>query len=112
VVLEVGHLPSLDFMLQVGNISTVVEVSAAAPLVDVTTNHTMTNVTEDMIHNAPHGLSFQSMIQFAPMARDEPLAGGQVVGGGYGGGLPGSSGNGAAVGYSIGGAQIRRARIL
>src|SRR5713226_3077351 len=64
----------------------------------------MTNLTEDMINNAPHGLSFQSMIQFAPMARDEPLAGGQMVGGGYGGGLPGSSGNGGAVGYSIGGA--------
>jgi hypothetical protein len=104
LILEVGHLPSVDFKLAVGQSTTVVEVTGEAPLVDVTTNHTMTNVTEDMINNAPHGLSFQSMIQFAPMARDEPLAGGQVVGGGYGGSLPGSSGNGASVGYSIGGA--------
>ena len=104
LILEVGHLPSVDFTLAVGQSTTVVEVSGEAPLVDVTANHTMTNVTEDMINNAPHGLSFQSMIQFAPMARDEPLAGGQVVGGGYGGGLPGSSGNGSGVGYSIGGA--------
>jgi hypothetical protein len=104
VVLEVGHLPTLDVALQVGKTETVVEVSGEAPLVDVTTNHTLTNVTEDEIQNAPHGYSFQSMIQFAPMARNEPLAGGQMVGGGTGGSLPGSSGNGGAVGYSIGGA--------
>src|SRR5207245_8309272 len=47
------------------------------------------------------------MIQFAPMARDEPLASLYTDGspnGGNGGSLPGSSGNGGAVGYSIGGA--------
>ena len=105
LVLEVGHLPTLDVPLQVGTTSTVVEVSgAAAPLVDVTTNTNQTNITEEIIANAPHGYSFQSMIQFAPMARNEPLAGGQMYGGGTGGSLPGSSGNGAAVGYSIGGA--------
>jgi Carboxypeptidase regulatory-like domain len=104
LVLEVGHLPTIDFSLQVGKTSTVVEVSGAAPLVDVTTNTSQTNITEDIIANAPHGYSFQSMIQFAPMARNEPLAGGQMYGGGTGGSLPGSSGNGGAVGYSIGGA--------
>ena len=26
--------------------------------------------------DVPHGYSFQSVIQFAPMARNEPLAGG------------------------------------
>ena len=104
LVLEVGRLPSIDFALQVGKTSTVVEVSGAAPLVDTTTNTNQTNITADIINNAPHDTSFQSMIQFAPMARNEPLAGGQMVGGGTGGGLPGSSGNGGAVGYSIGGA--------
>ena len=102
--LLVGHLPTVDFTLEVGGTESVVEVSGEAPLVDVTTNTNQTNVTEDMISNAPHGLSFQSMIQFAPMARNEPLAGGQMVGGGTGGALPGSSGNGGEVGYSIGGA--------
>src|SRR5439155_17946110 len=104
LVLEVGRLPSIDFALQVGKTSTVVEVSGAAPLVNTTANTIQTNITADMINNAPHDTSFQSMIQFAPMARNEPLAGGQMVGGGTGGGLPGSSGNGGAVGYSIGGA--------
>jgi hypothetical protein len=104
LALEVGHLPTMDLTLQVGKAETVVEVSGEAPLVDVTTNTNQTNLTEDIINNAPHGYSFQSMIQFAPMARNEPLAGGQMVGGGTGGSLPGSSGNGGEVGYSIGGA--------
>jgi len=104
LTIEVGHLPTVDFSLQVGKTSEVIEVSGAAPLVDVTTNTNQTNLTEDTIANAPHGYSFQSMIQFAPMARSEPLAGGQMNGGGTGGALPGSSGNGGAVGYSIGGA--------
>jgi hypothetical protein len=104
LVLEVGRLPNVDFTLEVGKTQTVVEVSGAPPLVDVTTNTNQTNLTQDIVNNAPHGYSFQSMIQFAPMARNEPLAGGQMVGGGTGGSLPGSSGNGGAVGYSIGGA--------
>ena len=105
LVLEVGHLPTMDFALEVGKTSTVVEVSGEAPLVDATTNTNQTNLTADVIQNAPHGYSFQSMIQFAPMARSEPLAGSQLISGGTGGGsLPGSSGNGGAVGYSIGGA--------
>ena len=44
------------------------------------------------------------MIQFAPMARNEPLAGGTAgLTGNTGGSLPGSSGNGQDFGYSIGG---------
>src|SRR5215469_4003106 len=59
LVLEVGHLPTLDASLQVGKTETVVEVSgAAAPLVDVTTNTNQTNLTEDIIENVPHGTSF------------------------------------------------------
>jgi hypothetical protein len=106
VTLEVGHLPSINFTLAVGAETTVIEVTATAPVIDVTTNRTMTNVTEDVIENIPHGQSFQSMIQFAPMARNEPLAGGNadMGAGGTGGLLPGSSGNGMAVGFSIGGA--------
>src|SRR5947208_964276 len=49
LVLEVGHLPTVDFALQVGKTSTVVEVSGEAPLVDATTNINQTNLTEDVI---------------------------------------------------------------
>lgn len=104
--LEVGHLPTVDILLEVGTASAVVEVTSAAPVIDVTTTQNLTNVTNDIIANVPHGLSFQSVIQFAPMARNEPLGGFTANGmgsGGTGGSLPGSSGNGLTFGYSVGG---------
>lgn len=107
LTVEVGHLPTLDITLSVGTATETVEVSGDSPVIDVSTNHTMTNVTEDLIKDIPHGNSYQSMIQFSPMARNEPLAGETVngeVSGGSGGSMPGSSGNGLRYGYSIGGA--------
>ena len=109
VNLAVGHLPTVDITLEVGTASEVVEVTGAAPLIDTTTNSAQTNVTQDVIENAPHGYSFQSVIQFAPMARNEPLGG---MAGGNGGALPGSSGNGFSVGFSIGGAADSESQYL
>jgi Carboxypeptidase regulatory-like domain len=108
LVIEVGHLPSLDLKLEVGAGSTVVEVSGQADMIDVTTETTQTNVTSDVIQDVPHGRSFQSVIQFAPSARNEPLAGSLASpmssgGSGTGGQSPGSSGNGQAFGYSVAG---------
>jgi len=105
--LEVGHLPTVDISLEVGTASTVVEVTSAAPQIDVTSNVTHTNVTEDVIENIPHGRSFQSVIQFAPSARNEPLMGNTVQGGysggGTGGSSPGSIANGSDHGFSVAG---------
>ena len=107
LVLEVGHLPTLDFALEVGKAETIVEVSGQAPQIDVTTNVTTTNVTEDVIDNIPHGRSFQSVIQFAPSARNEPLMGNNSMGGyggnGTGGSSPGSTANGGNYGFSVAG---------
>ena len=75
LVLEVGHLPMVDITLQVGRTETVVEVSGSTPVIDPTTNVTTTNLTEKALSSIPHGLSFQSIIQFAPAARNEPLMG-------------------------------------
>jgi outer membrane receptor protein involved in Fe transport len=105
LVLETGHLPSVDIALAVGTGSTVVEVNAASEAIDVTTNHTMTNVTEDVIKDVPHGRSFQSVIQFAPSARNEPLEGNNIGSNGTGGAPPGSTTNGQAYGFSVGGAS-------
>ncbi len=104
--LEIGHLPTVDITMEVGATVEVVEVSGQAPAIDITTNTNQTNVTQDVIDNSPHGYSFQSVIQLAPMARNEPLAGGSSMmgSGGTGGSLPGSSGNGMSVGFSVGGA--------
>jgi hypothetical protein len=101
IAVEVGHLPTQNITLAAGAATTTVEVTAAAPLIDPTTVTSLTNITNDVIEDVPHGTSFQSVIQFAPMARNEPLAG---SGGGTGGSSPGSSGNGLGFGYSIGGA--------
>ncbi|MGP0095885.1 MAG: carboxypeptidase regulatory-like domain-containing protein, partial [Terriglobales bacterium] len=109
ITIEVGHLPTIDFKLEVGTSSTVVEVTAAAPEIDVTTTRTMTNITEQQIDSVPHGTSFQSVIQFAPSARNEPLAGStgnemnSSGGNGTGGQSPGSGGNGQGFGYSVAG---------
>jgi hypothetical protein len=107
LVLEVGHLPTVDFSVEVGKTSEVIEVSSTAPAIDVTTNVTTTNVTEDVILNIPHGRSFQSVIQFAPSARNEPLMGNTSLGGypgnGSGGSSPGSTANGGDHGFSVAG---------
>jgi Carboxypeptidase regulatory-like domain len=105
VTIEVGHLPTIDLTLEVGSASTMVEVTAAAPVIDVTTTNTISNVTQDVIQEVPHGLSYQSVIQFAPAARNEPLAGNNnFMGGGTGGSSVSSSSNGQAYGYSVAGA--------
>ncbi len=101
LTVEVGHLPTVDVTLEVGTAAEVVEVSGAAPVIDVTTNTNQTNLTSDTLLDVPHGYSFQSVIQFAPMARAEPLGGAM---GGTGGALPGSAGNGYSAGFMIGGA--------
>lgn len=105
LAVQVGQLPTINLQLQLGSATTTIEVSTAAPLVDVTTTQSMTDLDTDALSSTPHGYSFQSVIQFAPMARNEPLAGGSAgMTGNAGGSLPGSSGNGLAVGFSIGGA--------
>ncbi|MGA8438558.1 MAG: TonB-dependent receptor [Candidatus Sulfotelmatobacter sp.] len=105
IVIEVGHLPTVDLTLAVGATGTVVEVTGAAPVIDVTTNTNQTNLTAQTLNDTPHGYSFQSVIQYAPMARNEPLAGNSAgMSGNSGGSSPGSSGNGMSTGFSIGGA--------
>jgi hypothetical protein len=107
VSLDVGRLPTVDFTLEVGRSETIVEVSGAAPQIDVTTNVTTTNVTQDIIEVIPHGRTFQSVIQFAPSARNEPLMGNTSQGGypgnGTGGSAPGSTANGGDHGFSVAG---------
>jgi hypothetical protein len=89
ITLETGHLPTLDLKLEVGGIEQTVEVTGAAPLIDVATSKVQTIVTSDVLAAAPKGRSFQSVIAFAPGARSEPMQGGA---------------NDGTVGYQIDGA--------
>ena len=73
ITLEAGRLPSLDVILSVGSTSETVEVTGEAPLVDVTQSKVAVTITQDELANIPKGRSFQSVIPFAPGARQEPM---------------------------------------
>ena len=103
LVLEVGHLPTVNLELKVGAVTSVVEVKTEGPMIDTTSTTTLTNIPEDVLQDVPHGSSFQSVIQFAPSARNEPLAGSTMISNGTGSVSPGNGSNGGNVGYSIGG---------
>jgi hypothetical protein len=102
LVLEVGHIPSLELTLSAGGEKTVVEINTESPVIDVTSTSTLTNITQDVIDQVPHGRSFQSVIQFAPSARQEPLMGSTTTNG-SGSVSPGNGSNGNSFGYSVGG---------
>src|SRR5437868_9895860 len=71
--LRTGALPTLNFQMQVGGITQEVSVSAEAAVIDITQSKVQTNVTEEVLQNIPKLRSFQSVIPFAPGARQEPL---------------------------------------
>jgi hypothetical protein len=81
VTLATGQLPTIDLKLEIGGVEQTVEVSSAAPIVDVSQSKVQTNITNDVLANVPKGRSFQSVIQFAPGARSEPLQGGYQIDG-------------------------------
>src|SRR5437879_7166303 len=73
ILLDVGKLPSIDVQLQIGAVTQIVEVTGQAPIVDVTQSKVAVSISEDVLANIPKGRSFQSVIPFAPVARQEPL---------------------------------------
>ena len=77
LIIEVGHVPTVDIALKVGSNVTVVEVNAEeAPEIDTTTVTTQYQHLSMRSSNTSRvGRSFQSVIQFAPAASNEPLMG-------------------------------------
>jgi hypothetical protein len=73
IELTSGRLPTIDVELQVGAVTETVEVTEEAPIVDVTQSKVQVVVPEAILDNVPKGRSFQSVIPFAPGARQEPL---------------------------------------
>jgi len=70
--LNAGSLPNLNFKLTVGAES-VIDVSSSVAMVDVTQSKVETTITNEILQELPKGRSFQSVIPFAPGARQEPL---------------------------------------
>ncbi len=82
IVLQVGHLPTADVNMEIGAVAETVEVAAQAAAIDPTQSKVQTNISDTNLMNLPtQSLSFQSVIQFAPGARTEPLQGGYQVNG-------------------------------
>jgi len=73
LALSVGHLPSLEIAMAVGAVSETVEVTEGASQIDVSQSKVQTNISNTVLNSVPTGRSFQSVIQFAPGARSEPL---------------------------------------
>jgi len=73
--LKTGSLPTLNFSLQVGAVTQEVTVSAEVALIDVSQSKVQTTVPEAVFTALPKSRSFQSVIPFAPGARQEPLQG-------------------------------------
>src|SRR5437016_4858288 len=71
--LRTGALPTVAFTLQVGGITQELTVSAEASVIDITQSKVQTNVSEEVLTAIPKLRSFQSVIPFAPGARQEPL---------------------------------------
>lgn len=74
--LSTGRLPSIEISLKLGAQQETVEVSGEAPVVDVTQSKVATSVSREILDSIPKGRSFQSVIPFAPGARQEPLQSG------------------------------------
>ncbi len=71
--LTAGALPNLNFSLSAANTEVVIDVSSSVALVDVTQSKVETTITNEVLQEIPKGRSFQSVIPFAPGARQEPL---------------------------------------
>ncbi|HWR36717.1 MAG TPA: carboxypeptidase regulatory-like domain-containing protein [Clostridia bacterium] len=97
IKLEVGKLPTIDLKLEIGGNEQVVEVSGVAPMVDTTQSKVAVTVSSEVLNSIPKGRSFESLIPFAPGARQEPLTSTT-----RGGSLTGAAG---ATGYQIDGAS-------
>lgn len=79
--LETGVLPTINFTLKIGSTAETVEVSSQAPIVEVAQSKKQATATEEIIDALPKGRSFQSIIGFAPGAKNEPLQGGYQIDG-------------------------------
>ena len=73
LALSAGDVPNLNIHLTASGTEAVVDVSSTVAMVDVTQSKVETTISNDILQEIPKGRSFQSVIAFAPGARQEPL---------------------------------------
>ncbi|MDP9039660.1 MAG: carboxypeptidase regulatory-like domain-containing protein [Acidobacteriota bacterium] len=76
ITLVAGELPTLNIKLALGSETQIVDVSSTVAMVDVTQSKVETTIDNQTLQAIPKGRSFQSVIPFAPGARQEPLQSG------------------------------------
>lgn len=75
IQLSTGRFPTIDITLRLGSVTETVEVSGEAPVIDLTESKVQTVMNQQTLQDIPKGTSYQSVIQFAPGARQEPMEG-------------------------------------
>src|SRR5262249_46055665 len=72
---KTGGLPTVNVTLQIGGVQqeVTVEATAVPEAIDVTLSKVQTVIPEEVVTAIPKSRSFQSLIPFAPGARQEPL---------------------------------------
>ncbi len=85
IAVELGRTLQVTLSLNAGIVREAVTVSAAdQPIVDVTSSKTTVNITRGTIDLLPKGLTFTSILNFAPGTRAEGRAGGFQIDGSSG----------------------------
>lgn len=85
IMVELGRTLQVTLSLNTGMVREAVTVSAAdEPIVDVTSSKTTVNITRSTIDLLPKGLTFTSILNFAPGTRAEGRAGGFQIDGSSG----------------------------
>ncbi|QEE30112.1 TonB-dependent receptor [Terriglobus albidus] len=72
LTLNAGDLPNLNLKVAVGA-ETIIDVTDSIAMVDTTQSKVETTIDSQILSEIPKGRSFQSVIPFAPGARQEPL---------------------------------------
>jgi hypothetical protein len=84
VLLTVGRILRVDAKMQVGATEQTIQVTEAAPLIDVTGTLQAKSITSEEIDRLPKGRSFQSLILTAPTAQSGDVEGGFQINGASG----------------------------
>ncbi len=84
VNVELGKATTVDFKLEVGQVSESVVVSGTAVMVDTQSSSSAVNVDRSFFDNLPKGRSFYDLVAIAPGARNEGKSGGYEVDGASG----------------------------
>lgn len=84
VVVQAGRVLTVNAQMAVGSVEQSVQVTEAAPLIDITTTAVATNITAAEFNALPKTRTFQSLAQLAPTANEGTVEGGIQINGASG----------------------------